>query len=329
MTDFKYFTATKKGEIFSLKSKLSSGSGKKRGAVENGEAIEYYFLGICSNPRRIDSWSAMALARGSQLEMKLNSVSTLPLKTEGDVLKNAELTDKCYKTALDLDSTQSTLWIEYGVFCYAVHAFCSRLLKQETTNLSLQMFDMLENRKDKFLNTSYRCFNSANEAWLTLTSKHEDVQDERLPILYSSPQYYSVEALEIYYRVHSTILKILEVYEEKSLDNTTINILKIFVERMAESPFMSARLNSLEILDAMFDGHSVSGNEENEPKAKLGIHEFNADELDEVPQFVSTLKSNEADREGIDENTGFESFELPLRKLPLEGLVLDDNPLCD
>ncbi|KAK7602310.1 hypothetical protein V9T40_007899 [Parthenolecanium corni] len=161
----------------------------------------------------------MALARGSQLEMKLNSCETI--SSEGD----------------------STLWIEYGMFCYAVHAFCSRLLKQETTNLSLQMFDMLENRKDKFLNTSYRCFNSANEAWLTLTSKHEDVQDERLPILYSSPQYYSVEALEIYYRVHSTILKILEVYEEKSLDNTTINILKIYVERMAESPFMSARLN--------------------------------------------------------------------------------------
>ena len=46
-----------------------------------GEAIKYYFLDICSNPRRIDSWSAMALARGSQLEMKLNSVSTLPLKT--------------------------------------------------------------------------------------------------------------------------------------------------------------------------------------------------------------------------------------------------------
>lgn len=55
----------------------------------------------------------------------------------------------------------------------------------------------------------------------------------------------------------------------------------------------------------MFDGHSVSGNEENEPKAKLGIHEFNADELDEVPQFVSTLKSNEADREGIDESKIF------------------------
>ncbi|KAK7604336.1 hypothetical protein V9T40_004609 [Parthenolecanium corni] len=81
-----------------------------------------------------------------------------------------------------------------------------------------------------------------------------------LPILYSSPQYYSVEALEIYYRVHSTILKILEVYEEKSLDNTTINILKIFVERMAESPFMSARLNRPpNVLDRLSVGIVYSG----------------------------------------------------------------------
>ncbi|KAK7604338.1 hypothetical protein V9T40_004611 [Parthenolecanium corni] len=101
---------------------------------------------------------------------------------------------------------------------------------------------------------------SIDESVANLTSKHEDVQDERLPILYSSPQYYSVEALEIYYRVHSTILKILEVYEEKSLDNTTINILKIFVERMAESPFMSARLNRPpNVLDRLSVGIVYSG----------------------------------------------------------------------
>lgn len=40
---------------------------------------------------------------------------------------------------------------------------------QETTNLSLQMFEMLENRKEKFLNTSYHCFNSANEVSISLT----------------------------------------------------------------------------------------------------------------------------------------------------------------
>lgn len=54
------------------------------------------------------------------------------ISNESEILKKADLTDKCYKTALKLDFSQSTLWIEYGVFCYGIHGFCSRLLKQVT-----------------------------------------------------------------------------------------------------------------------------------------------------------------------------------------------------
>lgn len=36
---------------------------------------------ICVNPSRLDSWAGMALARMSQLEQKLNSVSIFKLKT--------------------------------------------------------------------------------------------------------------------------------------------------------------------------------------------------------------------------------------------------------
>jgi calcineurin-binding protein cabin-1 len=42
-----------------------------------GKAIRHYLLDVCVNPVRIDSWAGMALARGSQLETKLNSVSTI------------------------------------------------------------------------------------------------------------------------------------------------------------------------------------------------------------------------------------------------------------
>lgn len=39
------------------------------------KAIRYYLLDLCNNLDRFDSWAAMALARGSQIETKLNSVS--------------------------------------------------------------------------------------------------------------------------------------------------------------------------------------------------------------------------------------------------------------
>lgn len=42
-----------------------------------GKAIRHYLLDVCVNPVRIDSWAGMALARGSQLETKLNSVSVI------------------------------------------------------------------------------------------------------------------------------------------------------------------------------------------------------------------------------------------------------------
>jgi hypothetical protein len=46
----------------------------KTDCVLQGKAIRHYLLDVCVNPVRIDSWAGMALARGSQLETKLNSV---------------------------------------------------------------------------------------------------------------------------------------------------------------------------------------------------------------------------------------------------------------
>lgn len=246
-----------------------------------GKAIKFYSLDICFNRHRFDSWAAMALARGSQLETKLNSCETI--KNESEILKKAELTDKCFKTALELDPSQAPLWIEYGVFCYSIHAFCSRLLKQETTNLSLQMFDTVETSKNEFLKTSSECFNSATEAWLELVKK-EECQDERWlhhymlgkiaekneekpsvyldhylkamkfleqngaeypsRILYSSPQYYSVEVLEIYYRTHTTILKLLESHEDKPLDDSITQTLINVINQLAESAFAKSGSNN-------------------------------------------------------------------------------------
>ena len=77
--------------------------------------------------------SPLKLFRGNfDIKGILHSVNidNITITNECDILKRAELTDKCYRTALKLDYYDSSLWIEFGVFCYGIHGFCSRLLKQ-------------------------------------------------------------------------------------------------------------------------------------------------------------------------------------------------------
>ncbi len=51
-------------------------------------------------------------------------------KTEGSLWKNAVATLRCFKRALELDNTNSKLWIEYGSLAYQLHSYASRQLKQ-------------------------------------------------------------------------------------------------------------------------------------------------------------------------------------------------------
>lgn len=51
-------------------------------------------------------------------------------KTEGLLWKNAVAALRCFKRALELDCTNSKLWIEYGSLAYQLHSFASRQLKQ-------------------------------------------------------------------------------------------------------------------------------------------------------------------------------------------------------
>lgn len=47
-------------------------------------------------------------------------------------------------------------------------------------------------------------------------------------------------SLQIYYRIHASILKLLEAHEEKPLDNPTLDVLRKFMIKMAEGPFAKA-----------------------------------------------------------------------------------------
>lgn len=69
----------------------------------------------------------MALARATRLQDKLNSNE---LKSDGPVWKHSLAVLTCFKRALEIDSSNLSLWIEYGTMSYALHSFASRQLKQ-------------------------------------------------------------------------------------------------------------------------------------------------------------------------------------------------------
>ncbi|VVC42534.1 Hypothetical protein CINCED_3A009963 [Cinara cedri] len=223
------------------------------------KAITFYILDLCNNSDRFDSWAAMALARGSQIEMKLNSCESI--KNEGDIIRRAHMTSRCYKHSLKINPENTTLLIEYGTFTYSIHSFCSRLLKQETSNMSLQMFGELEEEKEKMIKIARKCFEAANHVWDSINcDDYEErsswMQDERWvhhyilgkiceknddnsglfmdhylkaaqcldsygakfpeQFIYTQPEHYAIEMLEIYYRIHAGALKLLEKFDNHS-----------------------------------------------------------------------------------------------------------------
>ncbi|XP_059485073.1 calcineurin-binding protein cabin-1-like [Neocloeon triangulifer] len=218
------------------------------------KAVRYYMLDLCHNPSRLDAWAGMALARGSQLETQLNSCSAI---NETDFIKRAEKAEKCYEQVMKLSEGRHTvICIEYGSFVYMIHSYCARLLKQATDTLSIEQFEILENKKSSALDTAESCFKKAMNAW---TQGSEEDQDERwlhhymlgkasekrhqdpwqaleqylesakllsehksaypVKVSYTNPTELSIEALEVHYRIHTCILKHLEFHEGKTLPN--------------------------------------------------------------------------------------------------------------
>lgn len=84
-------------------------------------------LNVERSPLRFDSWAGMALARASRIQEKLNSNE---LKSDVPIWKHSQAVLNCFKRALEIDSSNLSLWIEYGTMSYALHSFASRQLKQ-------------------------------------------------------------------------------------------------------------------------------------------------------------------------------------------------------
>uniref|UniRef100_A0A667ZMN1 Calcineurin-binding protein cabin-1 n=1 Tax=Myripristis murdjan TaxID=586833 RepID=A0A667ZMN1_9TELE len=225
---------------------------------EQSKAIKFYMHDICVCPNRFDSWAGMALARASRIQDKLNSNE---LKSDGPIWKHSQAVLNCFKRALEIDRSNLSLWIEYGTISYALHSFASRQLKQWRSELPPEVVKQMEERRDSMLETASQCFQAASrcegdsdeEEWLIhymlgkiaekrkqppreylqLYKKaahylHEEAARYPRKIHYHNPPDLAMEALELYFRLSATILKLLEA-DEPDLDH------ELFFNMMVEA----------------------------------------------------------------------------------------------
>uniref|UniRef100_A0A8C2GGG0 Calcineurin-binding protein cabin-1 n=1 Tax=Cyprinus carpio TaxID=7962 RepID=A0A8C2GGG0_CYPCA len=227
---------------------------------EQSKAIKFYVHDICMCPNRFDSWAGMALARASRIQDKLNSNE---LRSDGPIWKNSLAVLTCFKRALEIDSSNLSLWIEYGTMSYALHSFASRQLKQWKHELPM------EERRDSMLEMASQCFQSASrcdgdeEEWLIHYMMGKIAEKRKLPpkdylqlykmsahylheeaaryprkIHYHNPPDLAMEALELFFRLGATILKLLESEEddgEQSEQQMKLLNYELFFNMLAEA----------------------------------------------------------------------------------------------
>ncbi|XP_013404378.1 calcineurin-binding protein cabin-1 [Lingula anatina] len=258
---------------------------------EQGKAIKFYMHDICVNPDRFDSWAGMALARMSRLEQKLNSCE---LKNEGPIHKHAISALRCFKRSCELDDSNAKLWVEYGSLAYQLHSHASRQLKQHPIHpLNDEALQIAQSSKIEMLRIAQDCYTNASkceaedseeELWLhhymlgKVAEKmrkppkdyldhykqaaiflHEDKARYPKKINYIvSPPHLAVEALEVFYRIHSSMLKFLE----REASEVDYSLFSQYITEAKESPFAKAQEKKTERKDSSRE--SISGISEDE-----------------------------------------------------------------
>ncbi|KAJ8299281.1 hypothetical protein KUTeg_023341, partial [Tegillarca granosa] len=233
---------------------------------EQAKAIKFYLCDICVNPDRLDSWAGMALARMSQLEQKLNAME---LKLDVQLYKKSISALRCFKRAMEIDNSNTKLWIEYGSLAYQLHSHSSRQLKmKEWFPLSEELLQISTDTRQEMLQTAYNCY---KKAWECDTDEHEDewlkhyMMGKCLEKLHKKPEDYlhqytmaaeclyeenatypkkinysytsphlAVEALEMFYRLHVAAVK--QILKNNCSDQECW-VFQKYIDETASSPF--------------------------------------------------------------------------------------------
>jgi calcineurin-binding protein cabin-1 len=125
---------------------------------ETSKAVKFFMYDLTMKPDRFDSWASISLCKQSKLEMRLNAYNSIDVKS---FLELADQAISCFNQCLKIKNN-STIMTEFASFTYHLHSFCSRNLKQASETLSMENFAAIEERKDKFLNISLKCFTEVN-----------------------------------------------------------------------------------------------------------------------------------------------------------------------
>lgn len=230
---------------------------------EFSKAIKFYIHDICANPDRFDTWAAMALARQVRLEDKLRACEP---KSEGPIKKHSISTLRCFKRALEINKSNTNLWEEYGSLSYCLHSYASRQMNQVDPP-SPENQKALDKRRTDMLIQAQNCFNEAlhkpdnDEPWLQcymlgkIAEKLCKPPDEYLEfylmafreldkdgaeyprkIGYHNPPNLALEALEVAFRFHTSVLKLLL----KPNTKTNYKTLEDYLDQASRCPFYQA-----------------------------------------------------------------------------------------
>ncbi|XP_057289691.1 calcineurin-binding protein cabin-1-like [Hydractinia symbiolongicarpus] len=217
---------------------------------EFNKALKFYMHDVCIKPTRFQSWAAMALTRGSRLEEKINQCE---LKSDGPMKKHITATLRCYEKAVALCNEKCLVLEEYGQTTYMLNSYAARKLLEgiQDEKHDVQLLESYRTMQKQMLVLSEKCFTDAlkaaslkeGERWLHYymlgkiaeklqkpASSYLDYYQKSLEELYQSgahylkrisyhgPPEYSIEAVELFYRIHASILKILKYSETIDYD---------------------------------------------------------------------------------------------------------------
>lgn len=292
-------------------------------------ALYYYKRDLAVNPKRLDSWAGLSLAQKTQLETLLNSCEEIP--DEEEFLRQVQVATVCFKHALLQDDQHSNLWVEFGGLVYMAFSHASRLLKQDLNpDMSIEMYQLLEDTKVKMLAQAEESFSKAlelsladdepdEERWLyhymlaKIAEKKQDPprivisrylaasQDLHLnaaqypaKVNYNNPQEFAVESLEMFFRVHSYIIKFMEQKDSKPLTSDIIIYFLSVTEEITRNHFYT----SSEFTEK--DTPSPTNPEEKHEQTKRWVRSLVSDMVEEACSEAHKVKAVDNSIEEID-----------------------------
>lgn len=294
-------------------------------------AIYYYTRDLTVSPTRLDSWAGLSLAQKTRLETLLNSCENI---TDEEVfLKNVSSACVCFNKALEQDYDHSNLWVEMGGLVYMTFSHASRLLKQDLNpDISIEMYQLLEDTKATMLAKSEQCFLRAlelseteeeydEESWLyhymlgkigekksesphnvinyyLSASKHLHLNAASYPskIGYNNPQEFAVESLEMYFRVHGYIIKYIEQRDTKLLTDDVLKYFLSVTEQILKDPFATMTEFKVQVVQNSI----VSGDNEKRSNESCKIVQSILSEIVESAlEKVTTNKQHDSSIEEI------------------------------